>query len=82
MKTVFFQSRNFWIFPSVRGSVILPVSAEAVAVSGLQRKTAVVLLSPSGGKFLGVVRRLCRRGRRLAHAVAAVQPAWWMRAPA
>src|SRR5690625_624426 len=49
----------FGTFPLyVRGSVILPVSAEAAAVSGEHKYTLSSFVPERPGKFLGVVRRL------------------------
>lgn len=44
--------------PSVRGSVIMPVRAEAAAVFGLSRQTLPSRVPDLPGKFRGTVRRL------------------------
>ena len=69
--------------PRSRGSVITPVSAEAVAVSGLHRKTLSSRVPERPGKLRGTVRRLLRPDAGAwPMPMQPLQPAWWMRAPA
>ncbi len=78
------RSRMFgYGISNVRGSVILPVRAEAAAVSGLHRNTLSSLVPERPGKLRGVVRRLLRPvAGACPMPMQPLQPAWCRRAPA